>query len=104
MSQNATKEMPTTERTPFWQFSPMLEKGRTWESDGRRIEVLTLWRRGLVPLAIADVLGVTVETVAGYLRELVSAGAIAGVPSFLSLSFEDGDVSEEARESARRMT
>lgn len=83
----------------------MLEKGRTWESDGRRIEVLSLWQRGLVPLAIADVLGVTVETVAGYLRELVNAGAIAGVPSFLSLSFEDGDVSDvsaEAWEWARR--
>jgi hypothetical protein len=50
-----------------------------------REAVRRLWRRGMVPLAISDELGLPDRTTVRYLRELERAGEIDPVPSYLSL-------------------
>jgi DNA-binding CsgD family transcriptional regulator len=57
------------------------ELSRDREEDVRR-----LCLHGLVPLAIADVLGVSVSTIAPHLRELEESGEITAIPSYLSMS------------------
>lgn len=52
----------------------------------RKEDVLLLYRRGLIPLAIADKLGLRPRTVARYLRELETDGKIDPVPSYLTKS------------------
>ena len=49
---------------------------RQWLRDARRAEIVVLWKRGLVPLAIAEKLGWTSRTVAAYLREAEALGEI----------------------------
>lgn len=51
----------------------------------RRESVRRLYQRGLVPMAIADVLGWSDSRVARYLRELVDDGVITRPPSWLTL-------------------
>jgi DNA-binding transcriptional ArsR family regulator len=54
-------------------------------SGDTRADVLALRRKGLVPLAIADVLDLTDRTIQEHLRELKAAGKIEQVPGFLDL-------------------
>lgn len=54
----------------------------------RRANVLTLRRRGLVPLAIADVLGLGDGAVRRYLRELVAEGELPASPPWYSITAE----------------
>jgi hypothetical protein len=44
----------------------------------------------MVPLAIADMLGMPLSTVAGHLRALAREGLIEPIPSYLSLSCDTG--------------
>jgi CRP-like cAMP-binding protein len=62
------------------------KRGETWQAyrEEELRAVLGLRQRGLVPLAIADVLGLPDETVSRHLRELEASGELASVPEFLS--------------------
>jgi hypothetical protein len=60
-----------------------LPAARTVHSERLRADVLTLRRRGLVPLAIADVLDISDHTVYAHLRRLVVAGHIEPTPGYL---------------------
>lgn len=68
------------------------EKGwsgkQQWLRDARRAEVVTLRRRGLVPLAIAEVLGWSIRSVASYLREAEALGEIDPTPRGMLGSIE----------------
>ena len=57
---------------------------RTWLTDERREAVVACRKFGLVPLAIADHLGMSDATVGRYLREAVRRGELKSVPAFLS--------------------
>jgi hypothetical protein len=54
----------------------------------RRANVLTLRRRGLVPLAIADVLGLGDGAVRRYLRELIAEGELSPLSPWYSITAE----------------
>jgi predicted ArsR family transcriptional regulator len=59
---------------------------RTIYSERLRADILTLRRRGVVPLAIARILNVKLATVARHLRELEAEGEVESTPSYLTLS------------------
>jgi DNA-binding NarL/FixJ family response regulator len=60
-----------------------LPAARTVYSERLWADVLTLRKRGLVPLAIADVLDISDHTVYAHLRRLVTAGEVDPTPSYL---------------------
>lgn len=75
-----------TASAPFWTASPANKRGpKTWLRDRRPEDVRALREFSMVPLAIADALGMSDTTVAGYLRELEAAGEIEPLPPWLSL-------------------
>jgi hypothetical protein len=59
-----------------------LPSARTVYSERLHQDILTLRLRGLVPLAIADILDISDYTVTRHLRELVSEGELAPTPRF----------------------
>ena len=88
-SPNPYREVVLTVSPPFWTASRANKTGpKTWLRDRRREDVRALREFAMVPLAIADALGMSDTTVAGYLRELEAAGEIEPLPPWLSLHCE----------------
>jgi hypothetical protein len=74
-----------TAENRFWEHSPMNRPGpKTWLTDERREAVVACRRFGMVPLAIADYLGLSDATTARYLRE-AERGEIDRLPAWLTL-------------------
>jgi DNA-binding NarL/FixJ family response regulator len=61
-----------------------LPAARTVYSERLREDILTLRKRGLVPLAIADVLDISDHTASAHLRRLVAAGDLESIPGYLT--------------------
>jgi hypothetical protein len=55
---------------------------RTVYSERLRADILTLRKRGLVPLAIADILDISDHTVYAHLRRFVKAGELEPTPVY----------------------
>jgi hypothetical protein len=55
---------------------------RTVYSERLRADILTLRKRGLVPLAIADILDISDHTVYAHLRRFVRAGELDPTPVY----------------------
>jgi DNA-binding CsgD family transcriptional regulator len=89
-----TASATETSRQAFWTHSPMNKpgpRGPQRRLTDRRRELI---RRAyaderLVPLAIADKLGLSIRTVARYLRQLERAGLIDPIPPWHTLTAPD---------------
>ena len=77
--------MTETLAPPFWSHSPANKPGeKTWLTDRRRQDVKALYEWGLIPLAIADEMGLSDRATARYLLELRRAGKIPKLNPWLS--------------------
>jgi hypothetical protein len=89
--------MVTTENR-FWQHSPMNRPGpKTWLTDERRQAAVACRRFGMVPLAIADYLGLSDATTSRYLREAEERGEIDPLPAWPTLHGPPRDSKEDGR-------